>query len=497
MNFTFVGLLQLVIGSMLLFRSMPAMLVFLMASGLFGGSAALTVSALGNSSIPPIQFALVFVYLRVLMPSGGYFSLWTEGVKDNFLLVLFTLYGMAAAFIAPRIFADQINVAPMRFDDARSLFDTVPLRPTAQNITAAVYLLGALMATLATYVAVRTAGGLEALVKGGVVIAWVHALSGLIASQTKGTPVEAFFALFRNGTYAQLDQSYQGFNRIDGFFPEASGWAAFGLGWFIFNCECWYRSVWARHTGAAALVLGAVLFISTSSTAYVGLGCYAAFFLARAALVPQGADPVRLRQAAVAVFAMVVLAALALALMPGGAAKIGDMILHMTVDKSDSTSGQQRLFWAMQGVTAFTASGGLGVGPGSFRSSSLFMAILGTMGVIGITTFALYLFHIMRLGGEDRSGRGMDGDAVGAVMRVCATTAVIILVPAAVSSPNSHPGTSFAMFAGAALALRRMLPRPVVKPDFSLSVSRSLSSSLPRGGPSGGAAGPAASGGTN
>ncbi|EJL34940.1 hypothetical protein [Novosphingobium sp. AP12] len=496
MSFTFIGLLQLMIGSMLLFRSMPAMLVFLMASGLFGGSAALTVSALGNSSIPPIQFALIFVYLRVMMPSGGYFGLWTEGVKDNFMLVLFTLYGMAAAFIAPRIFADQINVAPMRFDDARSLFDTVPLRPTAQNITAAVYLLGALLATLGTYVAVRTAGGIEALVKGGVVIAWIHALSGLVASQTKGTPVEGFFALFRNGTYAQLDQSYQGFNRIDGFFPEASGWAAFGLGWFIFNCECWYRSVWARHTGAAALVLGAVLFISTSSTAYVGLGCYAAFFLGRAAIAPGSANPVRLRQAAVAVGAMVVLAALALAVMPGGAAKIGDMILHMTVDKSDSSSGQQRLFWAMQGVTAFTASGGLGVGPGSFRSSSLFMAILGTMGVIGILTFALYLLNVVKLPAYGRGGSAQGGGAISAVMRACATTAVIILVPAAIASPNSHPGTSFAMFAGAALALRRMLPRQVVTPDFSLAVSRGISGALPQSAPSSTASRPSASGGT-
>ncbi|GLK45850.1 MULTISPECIES: glycoside hydrolase [Novosphingobium] len=478
MSFTFVGLVQLVIGFVLLFRSMPAMLLFLMASGLFGGAAAVTVPALGNSSIPPIQFALVFVYLRVLMPSGGYFELWRDGVKDNFPLVLFTLYGMVAALVAPRIFAGQIDVAPMRFDDARSLFDTVPLKPTSQNITACVYLLGALMVTLSAYVAVRTAGGIEALVKGGVVIGWVHALTGLIASQTKGTWVQDVFALFRNGTYAQLDQSYQGFNRVDGLFPEASGWAAFALGWFVFNAECWYRSVWARHTGTAALLLGGVLFLSTSSTAYVGLACYAAFFAARAALFPAAAQPQRLRQAGFALVALAFMVAVAIAVVPGMAAKIGQMVVHMTVDKGTSVSGQQRLFWAMQGVTAFIASGGLGIGPGSFRSSSLFMAILGTMGVIGIGTFAWYLISVVRPIGATVAASGHE--AMIAVMRACAVTAPIILIPAAVSSPNSHPGTSFAIFAGAALGLRRMIPHVVRMPDLAMLVSRRLSGSPPQ-----------------
>ena len=55
-------------------------------------------------------------------------------------------------------------------------------------------------------------------------------------------------------------------------------------------------------------------------------------------------------------FALVFLVAVAIAVVPGMAAKIGQMVVHMTVDKGASTSGQQRLFWAMQGVTAFIAS---------------------------------------------------------------------------------------------------------------------------------------------
>jgi hypothetical protein len=479
MSVTFVGLLQILIGTTLLFRPVPAMLVFLIMSGLFGGSAAVTVSALGNSSIPPIQFALVFAYLRILMPHGGHFQSWTLGIRDNFLLVLFTLYGMVAAIAGPRIFAGQMNVAPLRFDDARNLFDTVALAPTPQNFTAAIYLLGALLTALAAYAVVRARGGLEALVKGGVVVAWIHAVSGLAASLTKGTGVEAFFDLFRNGSYAQLDQAYQGFNRIDGFFPETSGWAAFGLAWFIFNIECWHRSVWSKQTGRAALVLGTVLFFSTSSTAYVGLACYGAFFLGRMLVVPGVTRPERLREVMLAAFGMVFVVALAMVLRPAFADQVVDMLLRMTVEKQDSQSGQQRLFWAMQGFEAFRISGGLGIGPGSFRSSSLVTAIIGTMGVIGIGTFVGYLVSLAR---PLPASADKPDAAITAVMAACVVAALFVLVPAAIASPNSHPGTNFSIFAGAALGLRGLAlsfaaprRRPLPHRVFPLAVDKAES----------------------
>lgn len=455
MIFTFVGLLQLLVGAALLFARLPAMFLFLLVSGLFGGSAAVTVTAIGNSSIPPIQFALLFVYLRLLMPRGGYFALVAESVRANLPIVLFTIYGMAAAYAAPRIFAGQMNVAPLRFDNARSLFDTVPLEPTAQNLTASIYLFGSLLVALAAYAACRVQEGIETLVRGGVIMAWVHGVTGIVAALTHGTAMDEVFGLFRNGSYAQLDQSYQGFARIDGFFAEASGYAAFGLAWFIFNAECWYRSILPRSTGKAALLLGAVLFFSTSSTAYVGLGCYLAFFVLRAALIPGHAHPVRLRQAAIAGFAVMVLVALVLVAVPQMATQVSDMLLHMTVDKGDSESGRQRLFWAMQGFDAFAVSWGLGIGPGSFRSSSILTAILGTMGVIGVATFAAYVLQVIRpLPPHLRRGLS---DPPTALMGACATTAFLVLVPAAISSPNSHPGTNFAIFCGAALAMRRAI----------------------------------------
>jgi hypothetical protein len=453
MSLTFVGLLQCVFGLWILLRgSLNSAFAFLLVSSLFGGSAAAHLTALGNSSIPPVQFALLFVYFRLLMPRGGYTGAIPGALRANLALVLFTVWGIAGAVAAPRIFAGAVNVAPMRFEAARSLLDTVPLEPTAQNITSAVYLLGALLSAIAVQIACRFRGGANALVKTGVALAWIHALTGVIGVVARGTPAEVVFDLFRNASYAQLDQSYQGFVRINGVHPEASAYASFGLAWFFFNCECWYRSILPRATGRAALALAVVLFFSTSSTAYIGLSTYAAFFVLRAVLVSPAADRQRLGQAAIAAIAALSLACLAMALVPHLPAAVWDMILHMTVEKEDSDSGRQRLFWAMQGWNAFLASGGLGIGAGSFRSSSLITAIIGSMGVIGILTFAVYVWTVLQPLRHSTWARSED--AALSIGGAAACTTLMILVPSSIAAPSPDPGTNFAIFAGAALGLR-------------------------------------------
>ena len=72
----------------------------------------------------------------------------------------------------------------------------MPLRPTAQNISSAVYLVGTMVAAVATYVACRFRGGAHWLVKGGVLVAWIHAVTGVVGALTRGTPADVVFNLF-------------------------------------------------------------------------------------------------------------------------------------------------------------------------------------------------------------------------------------------------------------------------------------------------------------
>ena len=458
MELTFIGYAQLLIGlAIMVAGGLRHAFLFLMLSGLLGGSAAIVLPSLGGSSIPPSHFALLFVYFRILAPRGGFLGEIAPALQANRWLVLFTFYGVASAIIAPRLFAGQMHVFPMRPVAINSLFQTILLKPTSQNVTASVYLAGAMLIAVASWIACRAPRGARTLVSSTLWITWLHVATGLAALATRGTPADAVFEIFRNGAYLQLDDDVAGFVRIRGVFPEASSYAAFGFCLFVANVELWYRSVRSRATGLAALAVAAVLFFSTSSTAYVSLGAYVLFFVLRAFLLPRAADPRKIRTALATAAGSALLFALVMASMPSMGERTLDMLAQMTVEKSHTDSAAQRLFWAAQGWNVFVQSYGLGVGAGSFRSSSLFLAILGSMGVVGFFSFLLYLFEVFQPWKRSSWGRTPDSDA--ALGGAFASAALLSLIPAAMNSANAHPGTSFAIYAGGALALRGLRVR--------------------------------------
>ena len=450
MTLSLIGLVQAALGLLLIVKGeLRWIFAFLLLSSLFGGSSAIQI---GSSSVPPVQFALLFVLVRVLLPRGGFAGAVPEALRANLLLFVFVLYGIVAAYAAPRIFAGQLNVVPLRFDTLRSMFDTIPLYPTAQNVTTSIYLAGTLFVALSAFIVCRFRGGAQTLVQCGVWIAWFHTISGIIGIALRGTPLDLVFEFFRNANYAQLDQSYEGFIRINGVWPEASAYAGYGFAWFAFNAECWYRGILPRRTGPAAIILCLVLFFSTSGTAYIGLAGYATVFALRALLFPAVRDNRRLVQVGLTAVFFTSLACLAIAVVPHMPAAVWDMIVHMTLDKQDSDSGQQRMFWALQGWDAFVHSFGLGIGPGSFRSSSLLTSILGSMGLIGIVTFVWYVLDVLQL--DRASTWGASDDIAFSVGGAAAFAAFLMLIPASISAPSPDPGMTFAIFCGAALSLR-------------------------------------------
>ena len=267
-----------------------------------------------------------------------------------------------------------------------------------------------------------------------------------------GTPLIWILRIFRNGSYAQLVHGYGAMARMTGISPEASGYASFGFVWFVFNMECCLRGVLPGRTGAAAAGLFLALLASTSSTAYVALAIYCGVLVVRAMLAAR-----RLRRSYAAWIAGTLLLAtiaalLLLMLAPGLAHGIVGMFTHFTVDKQDSRSALQRGFWAKQGWDAFVVSHGLGVGAGSFRSSSLITAIMGSMGVVGLVSFALYLLKVFKP--LRRSSYGPVSDERLAVGVSASWTALMIQVPLAVGSASPDPGHVFGVFCGLALALR-------------------------------------------
>lgn len=451
---TYFGVLVFVIGAWLMRRNDPLVMVcWMMGFGLFSASAALVLTALGSSSIPPARLFLGFTLLSVILHIRNRATLLNEAIVANAPLIIFCIYGFISALILPRIFAYQIDIVPMRPPALRHLRDTFPLTPTPQNLTTAFYMLGSALTAVAAYIAGRLANDVTPIAKACAIITLVHAVTGILGVALAGTPWDTFVDFIRNGSYAQLRQETDGFVRVSGLTPEPSTYANFGIVWLIFSFELWLRNIQPRLTGIAALAMAAVLTISTSSTAYVAMAAYSGIVCVRLLRFPPYLKARKLFTIGFVIMVCGAFIAATLLLVDGLAQQVMDLVDAMLLNKADSESGQQRAFWAMQGLDAFLVSSGLGIGAGSFRSSSLAMAILGSMGVIGTVMFTWSCASLFR---TPYIPTAMPDTATRkGVAESAAWAAVAGLLPAMINQASPDPGMEYAALAGLALALRR------------------------------------------
>ena len=487
MILTLIGAIVVALGLVLLVTGTRLqMLCFVLACSLLNGSATLIVTALGSVSIQPALLATVFLALRCLLPGQAREPVLAASLADNGWLLLLVGYSAVGAWILPRLFHDTIDVVPLRPVNNPLGLIAFPLRFSAQNITTSAYMALTFLGALCAHMAVRRAGAAERIARLASLVALAHAGLGWSAAAARGTPAEAVFTFFRNGHYMQLDQSFEGVARLTGISPEPSLYASFALAWFIFTTELWLRNVDRRWSGAAALVLILTLLSSTSTTAYVGLAAYSAVLLVRQ-LFLVGTIPAA--KGLVITASLLTLAAAGFAIVAGSeqvAHSVARVLRLTTSEKLNSGSGVARLLWARQGVDAFVHSWGLGVGAGSFRSSSILTAILGSSGVIGLASLLLYLRRVFRpFGGVTWRRTGIvELD----VSSAAAWTVVMVLVPASVSAPSPDPGLVWGLLAGTALGLRRLsaghyLPAPTASVPVELGGEDRARLSYRRGAP--------------
>ncbi|WP_293882179.1 glycoside hydrolase [Sphingomonas sp.] len=453
MTITIFGVLVALIGGILMLRaSMLTMLVFVMMTTLLGGSAAFYLST-GSSVLPSIE-AVLLLTIRCIMPTHRPNGALRTALDANLPLLLFVIYGVAGALVLPIIFAGAMDVAPLRPVFTPDPFATIPLSFTPQNLTSAGYLFTTMLGAVCAFVAVQSRGAEARVARAGAVVGITHATLGFVGIAATGTPLTAVFDFFRNALYNQVDQEIGGLARMNGIFAEASNFAAYGFVYFVFATEMWLRGIDRRWTGSASLVLVLALVVSTSTTAYVGLAGYAAILLLRKILFP-GTIPLTNLVAIMLGVLCAAVAILSLFVVRPESLKIVDLVYRMmVVNKSESESALVRIMWAKQGIEAFWISGGLGVGVGSFRSSSLGTAILGSMGVIGVATFAAQTLRVLKPLKQSTYLR--TGDARIDVGAAATWTVVAMSIPSFVSAPSPDPGLNWGLMVGIALGLRRV-----------------------------------------
>lgn len=391
----------------------PALLYLFFGSMAFGSFAVIPTELTAGLTFTAVPIVMLLLIARVLLtPDGTSFFLTSALRFDRLaLLFLFWVVSAATAVIMPRLFAGEVLVVGIR--DVRS--GATLLAPTAQNISQLVYISISIFAVFAFAKILRSREdrqhALKAAVFGGAVVCVTGVLDYI--GNVVG-PVEAALSLFRTASYAfAIDVEVLGSQRIVGLMPEASTFGGMCLGFLCILV--FFRRVIAdqrvRNVWAPVLIglLALMVYLSTSSGALLGLGVLALVLGADALLraFTRGKRGQMQRGDLIGeagiVLGLLGLAGLSLVFVPQVLDPVIALLDRMVFSKATSGSFAERGMWRQVSFDALLATNGLGVGLGSTRASSHFVAIFASTGVLGGLLYFGFIAQTML-----RSSRGMD-----------------------------------------------------------------------------------------
>lgn len=385
------GIIVIVTGLITLYTSYRGVIYGLVTYSLFGCALALQLGGIG---IMPAQLFLAFFALRAFNLVGGKklgdaFAL----DKPGFWLLANCLWGVVGAIVLPRLLRGSTLVFPV--DRSGTDFDQLllqPLGPVSGNLSQAIYCVSDVVVYCCMYAFLKYRGAYRTLGSAVFLLTFLDVLAGLIdiASHAVGIDVLSYVktAQFSMLTGAELD----GLVRISGTFPETSAFAAFTLPLVVFCLNLWVVGYRPRIAGALTLASATLVLLSTSGTAYVGLGGYLVVMLfSRPGLVTRAAVARKQRVWVFAACAGLLGTLYVILFMPGVANALAGFYDSTVASKAASSSGVERMSWNTQGVTNFLDTYGIGVGLGSIRASSFLVVVLANLGVVGVICYGTFI----------------------------------------------------------------------------------------------------------
>jgi hypothetical protein len=391
----------------------PALLYLFFGSMAFGAFAVVPTTVTGGLTFTATPIVCVLIIMRAFVSRGGPSFLLTSALRMNrmALLFLFWLVAILVTIFMPRVFAGEVLVVPFRGEVSVASL----LKPSAQNISQLIYLSISVLTAFAFSRILRSPvdrqSALYAMCLGGAVVG----LTGLVDFASQFVPLDGVLAPFRTATYAlATDVEVLGAKRVVGLMPEASAFG--GLCLALLSAMLFYRRAIAdkrvRNIYAPAVIALLLLccWLAKSSGTYLGLGVLALVFGAEAMLraFSGGRGKQLYRQDLVgeltvvfSLFALVVTIAI---LQPAVLEPIYDVIDRMVLQKTESSSYEERGMWRTIALDSISATNGLGVGIGSTRSSSSLVAIFSGTGLLGgLLYFAFVLQTLLRPSGHMNS----------------------------------------------------------------------------------------------
>lgn len=413
----------------------------LLTAHIMMSAAAIKLPALGGSSIQPVYVLLPFYIVAVANTPGAIDKALRSVAfpRAGFWLAVFCGFGLISALFLPRVFQGAVQVFAIARDiTGRPGVVTAFLGPSGGNITQSVYLLSnvVVFAAVSAHVFLR---GQAPVVRAVLVAACVNIVFAFLDIATYASGTTYLLDFIRNANYRMLaDGDIGGFKRIVGSFPEASPFGLTTTAFFVFSMELVLRRTWAAVAAPIAVVSFCLALLSTSSSAYLGLGCYCLLVGLRSIFILWKGRAhwlhVLIAVGAPLVFGVVLLWAM---LVPSVWQPVQDLIDSTIVNKLGSQSGIERAAWNHHAFKAFTETWMLGTGVGSVRASSFILAVLANMGIIGFVALLGFLTHLVLVLRRDAYGDVLPASAAGAW--ACA----IFLLPAIAAQTGVDLGSMF------------------------------------------------------
>lgn len=387
------GILILILA---LIVSAEGMLYLAIIATLFGATAAVYATALGGANVTPAVMVQIFVAWRVLRKEGfsGFFVPMTF-LSPGFWLMLLTVWGGVSAAALPRFFKGQFTVNALDRDSTMA-GGTQVIGPVSMNITQGLYAaLG-----LFTFVAMRTTlerpGAVQRMAKAVLWLAGLNVLAGLLDLAQHHLGLFPVLLLLKNGTYALMGGEVAGLMRIAGTFSETSTFSTFTLTLLAFTHTLWINKVYTKWAAGLSICNLVLLLISTSGTAYVGLGvCFAITFAFSIWYFMRHGDLGKYSLYMWMAALGVVGGAAVLLFVPGAFEAVSEYFGVVIGKKMTSDSGTIRMAMNALAYKNFFDTFGLGTGLGSNRSASFALVLLSNMGWMGVFFFGMFLWRVL------------------------------------------------------------------------------------------------------
>lgn len=391
----------------LLFGMMPFGSFAVISPALTGG---LTLTA------PPIILLMLIAKTFFVADGSRLFISYAFSKQQCLWLFLFWIVAIFVTLFMPRYFAGEVLVIPVR---SEILAYGVPLVPTTQNFSQLIYISISIMAifTFAHYL--KSADTRESALKAVCIGGLVTVFTGILDFASQFVPLDFLLEPFRNASYSLLiSAEVLSGKRIVGLMPEASAFGNVCLGFLtvIYFARIAILDDFYREKLAPILIflLLIMLWLSTSSAAYVGIGFFGMmavaewFWRARKSRDNQYFKRGLTFQAWFLNIGAITFL-LVLLFNPSLFDPIVQLVDSMVFQKTSSDSFEERSMWTAVSWQALIDTYGLGVGIGGTRASNGVVVLMSNVGFVGAICFYIFLIQLV-------FKKAQAGDATGEVL---------------------------------------------------------------------------------